>query len=98
MLRNRELAKLYICRRCLNSYSKIRFKNYELKYKYYYYHFKCAECDSMHHIVKSVKLQYLWKLLFVNKPDDITEREDPAVEKAIKRRQFKIKLKKWFNI
>lgn len=98
MLRNRELAKLYICRRCLNSYSEIRFKNYELKYKYYYYHFKCAKCGSMHHIVKGVKPQYSWKLLFVKKPDDIKGAEDPAVEKALKRRQLKIKLKRWFNL
>ncbi len=98
MLTNRELAKLYICRRCLNTYSKIKFKNYELKYKYYYYHFKCAKCDGMHHIVKAVKPQYSWKLFLIKKPRDIKKQEDPQVEKALKRKQLKIKLKRWFNL
>ena len=52
----------------------------------------------MHHIVKGVKPQYSWKLLFIQKPDDIKKAEDPAVEKALKRREFKTKLKRWFNI
>lgn len=97
MLTNKELAKLYVCRRCLNKYAKIKYKNYELNYKYYYYHFKCVKCEGMHHIVKSVKPLYAWKLLFTEKPDIVVESEDPAVEKALKRRQFKIKMKKWLN-
>ncbi len=99
MLRNRKLGKLDICRRCLNTYSKIKFKNYELKYKYYYYHSECSKCQGMHHIVRSVKPMYMWKLLFVNKPTDIgMPPDDPEVAKAIRRKRIKAKLKKWFTI
>ncbi len=97
MVTNRELAKLYMCRRCLNKYSKIKYKNYELRYKYYYYHFKCVDCQGMHHIVKAVKPQYSWKLLFTNMPNDIKSKMDKDVEKALKRKQRKIKFKKWLG-
>ncbi len=93
MISNKELAKFYICRRCLNKYAKFRFRNYELKYKYYYYHFKCVKCGGMHHIVKHVKPLYFWKLLFVRKPDDIETVIDRDIEKALKRKRFKEKIK-----
>ena len=97
MLTNTEIAKLYICRRCLNKYTSIKFKNYELNYKYYYYHFKCAKCGGMHHIVKGVKPLYAWKLFFTKRPTDLTASMDKGVERALKRKQIKIKLKKWLN-
>ena len=87
---------MYICRRCLNKYAKIKYKNYELKYKYYYYHSKCSKCGGMHHIVKAVKLMYAWKLLFTQNPQpDIVE--DDEIEKAISRQHRMTKLKKWFH-
>lgn len=98
LLSNKDLAKMYICRRCLNEYAKIKYKNYELRYKYYYYHFKCAKCGGMHHIVKNVKFMYRWKLWFTQKPNlDTEEALDPQIEKALKRNQKKLKLKKWFH-
>lgn len=51
----------------------------------------------MHHIVKAVKPQYSWKLLFTNMPDDIKSKMDKDVEKALKRKQRKIRFKKWLG-
>ena len=96
LLSKQRLAKLYICRRCLNKYAKIKYKNYELNYKYYYYHFKCSQCDGMHHIVKSVKPLYAWKLFFTDVPEPESNVE-PEVKKALERRERKIKIKKWLN-
>ena len=92
MLSNKELAKLYICRRCLNKYTKFRYRNYELKYKYYYYHFKCVKCGGMHHIVKHVKPIYSWKLLFTKRPTDIKTVIDRDIEKSLKRKRLKEKI------
>jgi len=96
LLTNKKLAKIYVCRRCLNDGAKIKYKNYELKYKYYYYHFKCSKCGGMHHIVKGVKFLYLWKLLFTKNPLPESA-EDIEMEKAILRNQRKTKLKRWFH-
>ena len=92
LLSNKELAKLYICRRCLNKYTKLRFRNYELKYKYYYYHFKCVKCGGMHHIVNNVKPLYSWKLLLTKRPTDIETVMVRDIEKALKRKQLKEKI------
>ena len=61
MLTNKKLSKLYMCRRCINEIGKIKFKNYQLNYKYYYYYFRCKNCGDMHHIVKSVRPLYAKK-------------------------------------
>ena len=98
MLTNNELAKLYICRRCLNDNSKLKYNSYEIRYKYYNYHFKCSLCGEMHHIVKNIRPMYKWKLFFSQKPDMGKETEDPEIMKAMKRRQKKLKIKKWLNL
>jgi len=89
LLSNKELAKLYICRRCLNKYAKFRYRNYELTYKYSYYHSKCMKCGGMHHIVNHVKPIYFWKLLFTKRPTDIETVIDRDIEKELKRKKFK---------
>ncbi len=98
MITNRDIAKLYICRRCLNKYSLIKFKNYELRYKYYYYHSKCTECGEMHHIVKSSKIPYAWKLFFVKKPSKLIDGEDVQYKRFYRRRSIKRKIKNWLNL
>ena len=51
----------------------------------------------MHHIVKGVKPLYAWKLFLTKRPTDLTASMDKEVERALKRKQIKIKLKKWLN-
>jgi len=41
---------------------------------------------------------YKWKLFFSQKPDMGKETEDPEIMKAMKRRQKKLKIKKWLNL
>lgn len=98
MLKNRNISRLYICRKCLNTYSKMPFNNYELKYKYNNYYFECSKCGNMRHIVKSVKLLYAWKLFFVKNPDDLIKPEEQKIEKAMRRKNRIKKIKRWFNM
>lgn len=88
MLTNKKLSKLYMCRRCINEIGKIQFRNYQLNYKYYYYHFRCRNCKDMHHIVKSVKPLYAWKLLFIedNFPDvNLTKKKENKLSELFKK-------------
>ena len=97
MLANKELTKLCICRRCLNKYTKFRYRNYELKYKYNYYHSKCVKCGDMHHIVNYVKPLYVWKLMFTKRPTDLKTLIDIDNEKFFKRKYLKEKILKYLR-
>lgn len=101
MLTNKDISKLYICRHCLNKHvlhPLLRFKNYHLNYRYYYYHFKCTECGEMHHIVKGVKPLYALKLFFIKKPDRLYDEEWQEYHKHRNREKRKNKIKKWLHL
>ncbi len=99
MVTNKDIAKLYMCRRCLNKFTKVKFENYELNYKYYYYHSQCSKCDEMSHIVGGVRLRYLWKLPFLKIPKELLPaKKDAAYEKHVRKQRNKKRLKKWLNL
>ena len=96
---NERIAKFNICRRCLNQYCRFRFKQYELKYRHRSYSTECSQCGQMRHIVKGVKTRYAWKRFFIQDPGiELHETmEDKKVDKFLRRRKLKVKLKRWFD-
>lgn len=62
MIRNKELAQLGYCRRCLSRTSGIKFKRKDVIICYYPR--KCRCCEEVRNIVYSIPLKKRWKLLF----------------------------------
>lgn len=64
MLSNYEIADMNYCRRCINQKYNIHLKRSDVVVLQMMY--PCARCGEMKHLVRAVKWNARWKLLFAH--------------------------------